>query len=133
MARSGQWTQPPSRAMSLPRRPPRTTAPACPPATPSHGAELDSGWRQWLPRWLRGAPADMLQQVRRAFDEALAGLDGEDVVRLRNRVRRCLQLQDLWHLRSALFDLVARRGGEQEARRRLVQLDRHFPARRSTR
>ena len=114
------------RAMKFFRRTPRCRTAVCPPSS-SFGA--DSRWRQ-LTRWLRPDGEGASEGARQAFEEALRGLPGDEAEKLRTRVRRSPGLQELWHLRSAVFGLVARHSSQLEAQRRMATLDRHFPSRR---
>jgi hypothetical protein len=100
----------------------------CPPSPSSFGT-FDSRWR-YLTRWLWPGTDGLPDEVRQAFEAALEGLPGEEAERLRTRVRHSPGPQELWHLRSAVFGLVARHSSESEAQRRLVAVDRHFQTRR---
>jgi hypothetical protein len=99
----------------------------CPPGPASFGT-FDSRWRYVL-RWLWPDADALAEEARRAFDTALQGLPGEEAERLRGRVRRAPGLQELWHLRSAVFGLVARHSSESEAQRRMAAIDRLFTTR----
>ena len=110
------------------RRASRCRTEVCPPASSAFGG-LDSRWRQ-LTRWLRADAGEMSEGARQAFEDALRGLPGEEAEKLRARVRRSPGLQELWHLRSAVFGLVARHSSESEAQRRMAAVDRHFQTRR---
>jgi hypothetical protein len=113
--------------MKLFRRTSRRTE-CCPPG-PSSFDTYDSRWR-YLTRWLRPGADGGSEEARQAFEGALSGLPGEDAEKLRVRVRSANGLRELWHLRSAVFGLLARHGSELQAQQRMAALDRHFPTRR---
>jgi hypothetical protein len=113
--------------MKLFRRNSRRTE-CCPPGPSSFGT-YDSRWR-YLTRWLRPGADGGSEEARKAFEDVLRGLPGNDAEKLRVRVRSANGLRELWHLRSAVFGLLARHGSELHAQRRMVELDRHFQTRR---
>lgn len=100
----------------------------CPPGPASFGT-YDSRWR-YLTRWLWPWSDGLSNEARQAFEAALEGLPGAEAERLRARVRVSPGLQELWHLRSAVFGLVARHSSESEAQRRMAAVDRYFQTRR---
>ncbi|MBV8380757.1 MAG: hypothetical protein JO369_08375 [Paucibacter sp.] len=75
---------------------------------------------------------DVLAAARIAFQAALEGLCegplGEEALALSEAEQRARSLRELWHLRGALYTLIARGLGEFEARRRLARLDLAFSA-----
>ncbi len=99
--------------------------------------------RAWWARagaWLRGDPAAVaatvdarLHAVRAEFADALADCidDAASVVpgEVLMRVNTAQTLRDLWHLRPALYHVVALRHSQHEAEQRLARLNRHFPTR----
>lgn len=115
-------------AMKLFRRSSRRRTECCPPGPASFGT-FDSRWH-YFTRWLRPGSDGVPDEARQAFEEALRDLPGDEAEKLRVRVRSAPGLRELWHLRSAVFGLVARHGSESEAQRRLAALDRHFTTRR---
>lgn len=124
---------------------------ATPPAAPAASSRLLSrtevcppaaagAWWARARAWLLGdlaassAPPDArLDAVRREFAEAIADciddaasvLPGDVLMRI-NTAR---SLRDLWHLRPALYHVIALRHSQGEAERRLARLNRHFPTR----
>jgi hypothetical protein len=91
------------------------------------------GWRGRLRGWLRrsrGArPSQRLARVKQDFHAATAGLPAALVDGLGDRIERARSLREFWHLRSALYNAVARGLDQLEAERRLGRLNRHFPTR----
>ena len=75
---------------------------------------------------------DVLAAARIAFQAALEGLIegplGEEAQALSQSEQQARSLRELWHLRGALYTLIARGLGEFEARRRLARLDLAFSA-----
>ncbi len=114
--------------MKLFRRSSRRRTECCPPGPASFGT-YNSRWH-YFTRWLRAGVNSVPDEVRQGFELALRDLPGDEAEKLRVRVRSAPGLRELWHLRSAVFGLVARHGSEREAQRRLAVLDRHFPTRR---
>lgn len=71
-----------------------------------------------------------LLRISADFGAVLDDLAGDDKAEhLRVRLHLCTTVQELWHLRPDLFNLVARLRSQGEAQRRLDQVDRHFPSR----
>lgn len=116
----------------------------CPPAL--QGPAL--GWRQRLLDWLAGSwPVDEVEAaqaeaarcldedavcpVRAEFAAALADIATPEAADLAWRIRHARSLRELWHLRTELFNVVARHAGQAEAAARLQPLNRHFPTRTS--
>jgi hypothetical protein len=114
----------------------------CPPAR----ALPALGWRRRLLDWLAGSwPADehdtalaeaaadleddAIEPVRTEFAAALADIGTREAAQLVWRLRCARTLRELWHLRTELFNIVARSAGQAEATARLQPLNRHFPAR----
>ena len=61
-----------------------------------------------------------------AFESSLQDLQGERVEELRLRIDRSREMRDLWYLRTALYNEVARQISQQEAEQRLALLQFHF-------
>jgi hypothetical protein len=101
-----------------------------------HGGSL---WRRvtdWLAGdpWVPSAPGSLgaesrLPAARDALLRELADLQTAEGQRLALRVGAAHNRQDLLHLRSALFELVARVHSQAEAQARLERLAPHFPLR----
>lgn len=90
--------------------------------------------RRWMHRNAEWAPASMrpvnrLALVKLEFHSGMQGLDSDDALRLTDQIERARSLRELWHLRSALFGLLAVAVDQSEAERRLGVLNRHFPMR----
>lgn len=99
--------------------------------------------RAWWTRagaWLRGNPAAAsagvdarLDAVRAEFADAIADCvdDAVSVVPgdVLMRVNTAQTLRELWHLRPALYHVIALRHSQCEAEQRLARLNRHFPTR----
>ncbi|WP_066334247.1 hypothetical protein [Azohydromonas lata] len=117
--------------MKLFRRSSRRRTECCPPGPASFGT-FDSRWHyrwHYFTRWLRPSVDTVPEEARQAFELALHGLPGDEAEKLRVRVRSAPGLRELWHLRSAVFGLVARHGSQSEAQRRMAALDRLFTTR----
>jgi hypothetical protein len=70
-----------------------------------------------------------LKAVREEFSGALDDIDTQRAHDLQQRLLHCRSMRELWHLRSEVFDLVARHLSQREAQTRLEALNRHFPTR----
>lgn len=70
-----------------------------------------------------------LPAARDALARELADIQTAEGQRLALRVRAAQNRQELLHLRSALFELVARMHSQAEAQARLERLAPHFPLR----
>ena len=66
--------------------------------------------------------SDVLPQARAAFERCLDGLDGEGLVAQRRAIRHACSLQDFWHLRTGLYNEIARQLSQAEAEQRLATL-----------
>jgi len=95
----------------------------------------DSLWTATL-RWLVGgdveaAPAlrTPLERARGEFVAALDGLLEVDHNGLLKRAQHARSLRELWHLRSELYTLIARRVSQAEADARLARVNQYFPTR----
>src|SRR6185312_16176300 len=87
-------------------------------------------------RWLVGGDEDVapalrtpLERARSEFVAALAGLEEVDHNGLLKRAQHARSLRELWHLRSELYTLIARRESQVEADARLARVNQHFPTR----
>ncbi|MBB4844055.1 hypothetical protein HNP55_002591 [Paucibacter oligotrophus] len=107
---------------------------------PPRGAAADTLWQSLL-RWMPGdadpwagkpVPArnpglqNNLAAARAQFQASMQGLSGDSIDELRRSVQRSRSLRDLWHLRTWLYTEVARAFSQQEAERRLQQLNLLF-------
>ena len=75
----------------------------------------------------RGAAA--AGDVRADFLQVIADLDGDDAALLSQQIRSARSPRELWHLRSAVFGLLAVQRSQSEATQRVAALNRHFPTR----
>lgn len=95
----------------------------------------ESLWTTTL-RWLVGDDVESvpalrtpLERARAEFIGAIGSLADLDASCLRSRAGHARSLRELWHLRSELYTLIARRASQQEADRRLARVNVHFPTR----
>jgi len=95
----------------------------------------DSLWSASL-RWLVGGDAQAeparrtpLEKARGEFVAAMNGLFDVDHNDLLKRAQHARSLRELWHLRSELYTLIARRMSQFEADARLARVNLHFPTR----
>jgi hypothetical protein len=95
----------------------------------------DSLWSSAL-RWLVGGNVEAvpalrtpLERARSEFVAAMAGLAEFDPQALLKRAQHARSLRELWHLRSELYTLIARRISQPEADARLARVNQHFPTR----
>jgi hypothetical protein len=95
----------------------------------------DSLWSATL-RWLvagntEAVPAlrTPLEKARTEFVAAMTGLLDADDNALLKRAQHARSLRELWHLRSELYTLIARRISQVEADARLARVNQHFPTR----
>jgi len=70
--------------------------------------------------------AETLPAARAAFEQALADLEGEGLSAQRGAIRRACSLHDLWHLRTGLYNEIARQLSQREAEQRLATLQGFF-------
>jgi hypothetical protein len=92
-------------------------------------------WQKTL-RWLVGGNADAvpslrtpLEGARSEFVSALAGLVDAGDDDLLRRAQHARSLRELWHLRSELYTMIARRISQGEADLRLARVNQYFPTR----
>jgi len=95
----------------------------------------ESLWSATL-RWLVGGDVEAvpalrtpLEKARTEFVEAMTGMLEFDHNFLLKRAQHARSLRELWHLRSELYTLVARRTSQFEADARLARVNQHFPTR----
>lgn len=107
----------------------------CPPDV---GPPRDSLWVSLL-RWLVGNDAEVAPVLRTPLDrarsefvaalESLMQASAAEAGDLMGRVRHARSLRELWHLRTELYTLIARRTSQPEADSRLARVNQHFPTR----
>jgi hypothetical protein len=95
----------------------------------------ESLWSSML-RWLVGNDTETVPALRTPLDKARAefvtameGLVDLDTSDLLRRAQHARSLRELWHLRSELYTLIARRMSQPEADCRLARVNQHFPTR----
>ncbi len=95
----------------------------------------DTLWSATL-RWLVGGNTEVvpalrtpLEKARSEFVAAMSGLLEVDHHGLLKRAQHARSLRELWHLRSELYTLIARRVSQFEADARLARVNQHFPSR----
>ena len=111
---------------------PTTRMNVCPPdVCPAR----DSLWSSAL-RWLVGGNVEAVPALRSPLEKArgqfVAAMDGViefDQHDLLLRAQHARSLRELWHLRSELYTLIARRVSQHEADARLARVNQHFPTR----
>jgi hypothetical protein len=98
---------------------------------PTHSV-LASSLPPPAPRSYAAGPAgqitlcDVLPAARAAFERCLDGLQGEGLDTQRRAIRHACSLRDLWHLRTGLYNEIARQFSQREAEVRLATLHTHF-------
>jgi hypothetical protein len=104
----------------------------CPPDVCPQSETL---WSATL-RWLVGGNVEAvpalrtpLEKARSEFVAALEGMLAVDHNGLLKRAQHARSLRELWHLRSELYTLIARRSSQVEADTRLARVNQHFPTR----
>ena len=87
-------------------------------------------------RWLVGNNTDVapalrtpLERARAEFVAAMAGFADTPATDLLRRAQHARSLRELWHLRSELYTLIARRVSQHEADKRLARVNQYFPTR----
>lgn len=64
-----------------------------------------------------------IDSLRELCASLLDGVPQQDRQAMLQRLDKLRRADDVWHLRSALFDTISRAHGEATARERLVELD----------
>lgn len=117
----------------------------CPPERLYRHSRWRGGLRDWLNTgWDVSSPAALAAErvpavteaepipfveIRQEFSQAMDDIDTEPAANLRSQIDRARSPRDLWHLRSALYTLVAMHHSESQAQARMERLNRHFPNR----
>lgn len=119
----------------------------CPPDRLYRRSRWRRGLRDWLNTgWDVSSPAALTVErtpatpaseaepapfadIRQEFADALNDIDTDAAAQLRAQIERARSPRELWHLRSALFTMVARHHSESQAQSRMERLNRHFPNR----
>jgi hypothetical protein len=104
------------------------------------------GLRDWLNTgWDVSRPADLdawpsqtsvrpaarsgVAEMRHAFVQALDDLDTAAAQTLRDQIARARSPRELWHLRTAVYTLIATQHSESQAQSRMTALNHLFPLR----
>ena len=106
----------------------------CPPELWPSSVTLWGRVRRWMAKdspWTTEAsrPPNRLAIVKAEFRSGMDQLEGRAADRLADQIERARSLRELWHLRSALYGLLALHFDQAEAERRLADLNHHFPIR----
>ncbi len=95
----------------------------------------ESLWATTL-RWLVGNDTEAapslrtpLERARAEFVGAMAGLVDSATTDLLRRAQHARSLRELWHLRSELYTVIARRVSQAEADKRMARVNQFFPTR----
>ncbi|MFO1219532.1 MAG: hypothetical protein U1E89_14285 [Burkholderiaceae bacterium] len=99
-------------------------------------AASGSFWPRSNTRYLSGPATAVakMAELREEFEQALRGVYGQGASLLRSRVRGADLPDDLWYLRTEIFEQVSRAISQAEAAARLRDLDALFePVRGRTR
>lgn len=95
----------------------------------------DSAWQRLMFWMLAPAPQDAapplsrLPAVRDDFLGCLEDIAADEAFALADRIGLARSLREFWHLRTALYRVVAVAHSQAEAEARLARLNRHFPRR----
>lgn len=99
---------------------------------------LNTGWDVSRPAELndlssrkttRPATPSPVAEMRDAFVQALDDLDTEAAQALREQIARARSPRELWHLRPAVYTLIATQHSEAQAQSRMTTLNHLFPLR----
>jgi hypothetical protein len=96
-------------------------------------APTGSLWPQARTRYVSGPAAAVakLSLMLDEFERALRSVHGTQADALRLRIRGASSKDDLWYMRSEIFDIVSRHFDQWEAQSRLRDLDALFEQNRS--
>lgn len=99
---------------------------------------LNTGWDVSQPvalnAWSTPLPthtpaASPVTEMREAFVQALDDVHTEAACAVREQIARARSPRELWHLRTAVYTLIATQHSETEAQSRMAPLNRLFPLR----
>lgn len=99
---------------------------------------LNTGWDVSTPAPLEASPSRALApqanalpmaELRKAFAEALDDIDADIAQPVCNLIARARAPRELWHLRTAVYTLIATQHSESQAQLRMNTLNCHFPQR----
>ena len=83
--------------------------------------------RSFLPSFGSSRPPPDVDALRELCFSLLADVPASDRKAMLHRLEKMRRADDVWHLRTALFDTIARFHGEATARERLSSLDSQLP------
>jgi hypothetical protein len=83
--------------------------------------------RSFLPSFSASRPRPDVNALRETCFGLLADVPASDRKAMLQRLERMRRADDVWHLRAALFETIARVHGEATARERLSSLDSQLP------
>ncbi len=97
---------------------------------------LNTGWDTSRPAPLEALPSRAaapssapMAELRQAFTAALHDIDADISQAVRGQIARARAPRELWHLRTAVYTLIATQHNESQAQLRMNTLNRHFPLR----
>jgi hypothetical protein len=99
---------------------------------------LNTGWDVSRPAELNALPLrsskpqsspSPIAEVRHAFVDALDDIETDAAQAVRERIARARSPRELWHLRTAVYTLIATQHSESQAQLRMATINRHFPLR----
>jgi hypothetical protein len=96
---------------------------------------FNTGWDVSAPAASASQPVSAASEslpftdIRREFADALKDIDTDLAAALRVQIEHAGSPRELWHLRSAVFTMVATHHSESQAQARMDHLNRHFPNR----
>ena len=99
---------------------------------------LNTGWDISRPAESNDLPSRMathpsagspVAEMREAFAQALDDLDTEAAHAVREQIARARSPRELWHLRTAVYTLIATQHSEAQAQSRMTTLNHLFPLR----
>lgn len=101
-----------------------------PPACFDEAQPIWRGWAQsqWK-KWQGGQAKKGFLAAQTDFAQALWDLQSYEANGVREKVQESHSLLDLWHLRPAVFQVIARHRGEAQALERMACINRYFDVR----
>jgi len=102
----------------------------CPPACFEEAQPIWRGWaqEQWQ-KWQGGRTKKGFLAAQSDFEQAVWDLQSYEANDVREKVQNSHSLLDLWHLRPAVFQVIARHRGEAQALERMAGINRYFHVR----
>ena len=97
---------------------------------------LNTGWDVSAPTPMDASPPRAsapqlapMAELRKAFTEVLHDIDVDIAHSVRDQISRARAPRELWHLRTAVYTLIATQLNESQAKLRMNTLNRYFPLR----